>query len=72
MINSSTVLNKPSFGEQNYQQKLLFNFLPLQVELDETFLQLFFCIELFINQNYAFPSLHLSKQYGFITKVLEI
>lgn len=36
MMNSSTVLNKPSsFGEQNYQQKLLLNSLTLWVESDE-------------------------------------
>lgn len=36
MINSSTVLKKPfHFGEENYQQKLLFGSLPLWVELYE-------------------------------------
>lgn len=43
MINSSSALNKPSsFGEQNYQQKLLLNSLPMWVELDETLFSTFF------------------------------
>lgn len=48
MINSSTVLNKPSsFEEQKYQQKLLLNSLALWVELHEALFSGvwgFFCV----------------------------
>lgn len=42
------------------------------VELDEALFFKFFCKELFIKQNYAFHSMHLSEWHAFITKVLQI
>jgi len=62
MINSSTVLKKPfSFREQNYQQKLLLNSLPLQVELDEALFPIYFfsnylVIRIMPSPHYIFPN----------------